>query len=162
MSDLVPVDVAAKPDEKFREYLKTKGMRLTTERETIVTEIFADHEHFDPEQLITRMKASQRPVSRASVYRTLGLLEEAGIIRKVARANDREVYEHDYGYPQHDHLICSKCGDLIEFHNKEIALIIERIATERGFRMSGHRLEVHGTCEECSRPPQRNHKLGMI
>ena len=162
MSDLAPVDVAAKPDDKFREYLQTKGMRLTTERETIVTEIFADHEHFDPEQLITRMKTAKHPVSRPTVYRTLGLLEEAGLIRKVARANDREVYEHDYGYPQHDHLICKKCGELIEFHNNEIAQIIDRIATERGFRMSGHRLEVHGTCEECSRPPQRNHKLGMI
>jgi len=162
VNDLVPVDVAAKPDEKFREYLKTKGMRLTTEREIIVTKIFADHEHFDPEQLITRLKTGERPVSRASIYRTLGLLEEAGLIRKVARANDREVYEHDYGYPQHDHLICKKCGELIEFHNEEIAQIINRIATERGFRMSGHRLEVYGTCEDCSRPPRRNHKLGMI
>lgn len=162
MSELVPVDVAATPEEKFREYLRTKGKRLTTERETIVREIFADHEHFDPEQLIVRMKGVEKSASRASVYRTLTLLEEAGLIRKVARANDREVYEHDYGYPQHDHLICKKCGDLIEFHNDEIAQIIARIATERGFRMSGHRLEVHGTCEACSRPPKRNHKLGMI
>lgn len=162
MSELAPVDVAATPVEKFREYLQTKKMRLTPPRETIIREIFADHEHFDPETLITRMKGGENSASRATIYRTLELLEDAGLIRKVARANDREVYEHDYGYPQHDHLICDTCGELIEFHNEDIAQIIEKIATERGFRMSGHRLEVYGTCESCSRPPKRNHKLGLI
>ena len=83
--------------------------------------------------------------------------------RKVARANDREVYEHDYGYPQHDHLICKKCGDMIEFPNEVIAEVLEKIAADHGFRMSAHRLEVEGICANCSRPPQRVHrKLDMI
>ena len=166
MSDFAPQDVAVSPVEKFREYLGTKGKRLTQERETIVREIFADHDHFDSDQIVARLskpRVSGGRVSRATIYRTLSSLEEAGLIRKVARANDREVYEHDYVYPQHDHFICSKCSKLVEFRNDEISLILERVASEHGFRMNGHRLEVNGICAECAKPPQRRHrKLDMI
>ena len=154
------------PVEKFREFLGTRGKRLTQERETIVREIFADHEHFDSDQIVARLTQPRRDggrVSRATIYRTLSSLEEAGLIRKVARANDREVYEHDYGYPQHDHFICEKCQQLVEFRNDEISAVMERVAADHGFRMSGHRLEVHGICAACAKPPaRRHHKLDMI
>jgi Fur family ferric uptake transcriptional regulator len=163
--ELSAVDVAVTPVEKFREFLLTRGMRLTPEREAIVTAVYSTHDHFDAEQWITdltRQKGASR-VSRSTIYRSLNLLVEAGLIRKVARSNDREVYEHDYGYPQHDHLICRKCGTMIEFLNTEVSELLERIAQERGFRMAGHRLEVDGVCAECSRPPKRQHrKLDMI
>ncbi len=165
MSDLASVDVAVSPREKFQEFLATKGKRLTQERALIVDEVFADHEHFDADQLVARLttRKTTPSVSRSTIYRTLAWLEEAGLLRKVARTNDRDVYEHDYGYPQHDHLICQKCGELIEFHNQAIFDLIEQVAAEHGFRMSGHRLEVSGRCEKCSRPPQRRHgKLSMI
>ena len=143
--------VAVSPVEKFREFLGTRGKRLTQERETIVREIFADHEHFDSDQIVARLT------------QTLSSLEEAGLIRKVARANDREVYEHDYGYPQHDHFICEKCNQLVEFRNDEISAVLVRVAADHGFRMSGHRLEVHGICAACAKPPtRRHHKLDMI
>jgi Fur family ferric uptake transcriptional regulator len=166
VSELAPQDVAVSPVEKFREFLATRSQRLTQEREVVVREIFADHEHFESEQIVARL-AKPGPnglrVSRATVYRTLGALEEAGLIRKVARANDREVYEHDYGYPQHDHLICDRCGTLVEFRNEEITAILERVAASHGFRMNAQRLAVSGMCAECARPPQRSHrKLDMI
>ena len=77
------------PIEKFREYLLTKKDRLTRERSIIVEEVFAQHEHFDADDLIARVgrDKSGRRVSRATVYRTLKLLEEAGLLRKVARPN---------------------------------------------------------------------------
>lgn len=163
MSELTAMSVAVPPVDKFREFLLTKGMRLTPEREAIVTAVYASHEHFDADVWIEKLERRKGGASRSTVYRTLSLLEEAGLIRKVARSNDREVYEHDYGYPQHDHLICKKCGDMIEFPNEVIADVLERIAAEHGFRMSGHRLEVEGICANCSRPPQRMHrKLDMI
>lgn len=166
VTDLAPENVSSAPAEKFREYLATQGMRLTQERDIIVREIFADHEHFDTDQIVarlTRNRADVNRVSRATVYRTIGFLEDAGLIRKVARSNDREVYEHDYGYPQHDHFICEKCNSLIEFRNEQISEILESIAADHGFRMTGHRLEVHGICSQCARPPSRRHrKLDMI
>lgn len=165
MSDLGVVEVAVSPVDKFREYLLTRGKRLTTERETIVNEVFASHEHFDADQLVGRLsqRTDGRRVSRSTVYRTLLWLVEAGLLRTVARANDREVYEHDYGYPQHDHLICKKCGTLVEFHQPDIAAAIDAVAHQHSFRVASHRLEVYGVCDRCSRPATPRHrKLDMI
>lgn len=166
MSDFSAVEVAISPVDKFREFLATKGQRLTQEREIIVEEVFSSHEHFDVDQLVSRLsnrENGRRVVSRSTVYRAINRLEEAGLIRKVARSEGREVFEHDYGYPQHDHLICQKCGTLIEFHNEQIARLIEEIAMQHEFRHTGHRLEVYGTCAECCRPPKRRHrKLDLL
>lgn len=165
MQQLGSVEVAVSPADKFREYLATRGKRLTPERATIVEEVFATHEHFDADQLVTRLgqRTDGRNVSRSTVYRTLMWLVEAGLLRPVARSRDREVYEHDYGYPQHDHLICKKCGRMTEFHNAEVSRTLEDVALQHGFRMDAHRLEVYGLCAECSRPPRHRHrKLDMI
>ena len=160
MSDLSAIDVAVSPVEKFAEYLSTKGKRLTQERRTVVEEVFSSHEHFDADELVARLRPR---VSRPTVYRHLADMEAAGLLRKVARPNRSDVYEHDYGYPQHDHMLCKKCGDLIEFPNEQIADMLEEIATQHGFRMPGHRLVVYGTCDKCSRAPQRRHrKLDMV
>ena len=139
MNDLSTLPTAISPAEKFREYLVTKGQRMTRERDIIVEEVFANHEHFEPDDLIERLghRTDGRRVSRSTVYRTLTSMEECGLLRKVARPNGREVYEHDYGYPQHDHLICRKCQKLIEFPNGEIAAVVEKVAAELGFRLTG-------------------------
>ena len=157
MSDFSSVNVSASPLDKFQEFLTTKGLRLTRERAIIVEDVFSQHEHFESEELVTRL--AERRVSRSTVYRTLSLLEEAGLLRKVARPHDREVYEHDYGYPQHDHFICNKCGTLVEFRNQSISDVLEQEAAQHGFRMTGHRLEVYGTCDRCSRPNRKHPKL---
>ncbi|MGH7200249.1 MAG: Fur family transcriptional regulator [Planctomycetaceae bacterium] len=165
MGEFASVDVAVSPVDKFQEFLMTRGMRLTHERAVIVEEVFSTHEHFDADQLAARLSHAQtgRRVSRPTVYRTLKALEEAGLLRKVARAEGREVWEHDYGYPQHDHLICSKCRRLIEFRNERISEILENIAATYQFRVEGHRLEVYGLCDDCARPPKRRHrKLDMV
>jgi len=150
--------------EKYREFLASKGLRMTRERAIVVEEIFSSHEHFDAEQLIERLAHSRdKRVSRSTTYRALKNLEEAGLIRKVARQDNREIYEHDYGYPQHDHLICRRCGTLIEFHNEAINDVLEEVAQRHGFRMEGHRLEVSGLCDRCSRPPEtRPKKLNLL
>ncbi len=165
VSDLGRVEVSATPKEKFAEYLATRKMRLTAEREEIVDEVFSHHEHFDAEELVVRLtsKSRGRRVSRSTVYRTLNSLEEAGLLRKVARTNDREIYEHDYGYPQHDHLICRVCGELEEFRNEAISDLLRAQSESAGFLMEGHRLEVSGVCLKCRRAPVRSHrKLDMV
>ncbi|MFT5092539.1 MAG: Fur family ferric uptake transcriptional regulator, partial [Porticoccaceae bacterium] len=131
MSDIATLDKTVSPADKFREYLTTKRMKFTRERDIILDEVFSDHEHFDTDQLVMRLsgRSDGKQVSRATVYRTLGAMEEAGLLRKVARPNGREVWEHDYGYPQHDHMVCDKCGELFEFHNEEISTLIEKIAS---------------------------------
>lgn len=165
MAELGLVDVAVSPVEKYREFLATKGQRMTRERAIIVEEVFDSHEHFDADQLIQRLSQRQdsRRVSRSTIYRALGSLEQAGLIRKVARQDEKDVYEHDYGYPQHDHFICNRCGTLIEFENAVINEILVEISREYGFRMEGHRLEVQGLCRECAGPPiTRPKKLNLL
>lgn len=163
-SDLPSVEVSASPRDKFEEFLATRSLRLTPERAAIVDEVFSSHRHFDGDELTARLinRKGDVRVSRATVYRTLRLMVEAGLLRRVARPNGREVYEHDYGYPQHDHFICRECGQLIEFHNAVISGVLEEVAANHGFRVSGHRLEVYGLCENCSRPQRRHSKLDLL
>jgi Fur family transcriptional regulator, ferric uptake regulator len=162
--DLPAVEVAASPREKLEEFLATRGLRLTQERSAILEEVYSSHLHFDGDELAARLV--NRPgavrVSRATVYRALRLMVEAGLLRRVARPNGREVYEHDYGYPQHDHFICRLCGELIEFQNGAISDILEEVAAKNSFRVSGHRLEVYGLCSKCSRPQRRHSKLDLL
>lgn len=157
MVKLKPVDVAISPAEKFREFLVTRGQRLTTERRFIVDEIFAQHAHFDVDQLVARLSQRDdgRRVSRSTIYRTVASLEEAGLLRKIARPDGRDLYELRYGYPQHDHLICRETGKLIEFHSPELDEILQRVAAQHGFRMEGHRLEVYGLSREAYQPKTR-------
>ncbi|MCA8982961.1 MAG: Fur family transcriptional regulator [Planctomycetaceae bacterium] len=165
MSNLGAVPVSASPKEKFREFLATRNQRLTPEREIIVDEVFSNHEHFDADQLVARLsqRGLKKRVSRSTIYRALQSMDEAGLLRKVARPNGSEIWEHDYGYPQHDHLICRKCGELEEFHNEQIKTLLASVADQHGFFMEGHRLEVFGVCEKCRRAPGRRHgKLDMI
>ena len=165
MSDLESVSVAVSPRDKFREYLSTQNKRLTRERDIVLEQVFSSHEHFDREELVSTLTTSSgdRRVSRATVYRTLQELERSGLLRKVARANGRDVFEHDYGYPQHDHLICGECGSLTEFPATEISKVVSAVSATHGFRQSGLRLEVYGTCDECCRGSRGRHpKLDML
>jgi len=165
VGELSALEVLVTPVDKFREFLRTKGLRLTPEREAVVRAVYATHDHFDADHWVSTLalEKGKKQASRSTIYRTLDKMVDAGLIRRVARVNDRAVYEHDYGYPQHDHLICKKCQKLIEFPNEEIAAVVQKVAEEHGFRMTGHRLEVEGLCSECARPPRRSHrKLEMI
>jgi len=146
------VEVSQTPLARFEEYLQSKGMRMTQQRRTLVEQVFAQHHHFDADQLLAELAkdGSQRKVSRPTVYRTLGELVESGLLRKMDLGG-RAVYEHDYGYPQHDHLYCEQCHRLIEFHSKEIQEIRDDVGQQHRFRVSGHRLIISGICEDCQR-----------
>ena len=94
---------------------------MTSQRQIIVNEVFSHHDHFDAEDLMyhLRERISSREVSRPTVYRTLGELVEAGLLRRMV-LRDRYVYEHEYGYPEHDHLYCQSCHQLFEFHTEAL------------------------------------------
>jgi Fur family transcriptional regulator, ferric uptake regulator len=150
------VPVAMTPRQRFEEYLQHRGMRNTEQRRTLVEHIFAHHQHFDADQLIEQLPAKGEPgyVSRPTVYRTLAEFVDAGLLRKFELAG-RAVYEHDYGYPQHDHLYCTQCHRLFEFETDELGTLLTRVAHEQGFQVRGHRLLVHGICAECGASAKR-------
>ncbi|HEX6962668.1 MAG TPA: transcriptional repressor [Lacipirellula sp.] len=148
---LSAVKVSSSPQERFSEYLQSKGKRITQQRRALVDHVFERHDHFDADELIANVARLDfgGKVSRPTVYRTLNELVEAGLLRRMSLGG-RAVYEHDYGYPQHDHLHCTICDRLIEFQSEELQRICEAVGREHRFRITGQRLIVTGVCHDCS------------
>jgi Fur family ferric uptake transcriptional regulator len=157
------VEVSLAPRERFEEFLQSRGKRITQQRRIIVDEVFKRHDHFDAEDLILHLGKVQTGsrVSRPTVYRTLSELVDAGLLRSMTLLG-RTVYEHDYGYPQHDHLHCQKCNKLIEFHSDEVTQIGEALARQYQFRVTGHRLIFMGICADCRVPTRPRRRLDLV
>lgn len=158
------VEVALTPQQRFEEFLRKEGMRMTRPRRQIVDQVFSRHEHFDAEDLYQQLKAelnrSDIP-GRATVYRTLSDLVQSGLLREMD-FNGRKVYEHDYGYPQHDHLHCQKCDKLIEFSSDELKELRDAVAQQHQFRVTGHRFIVEGICADCHRQRRQTRRQHLI
>ena len=159
--DLSPARAAESPEDKFREFLEIRGEKLTEQRRVLVRHIFNSHKHFDADELVADLRQSGRRVSRSTVYRTLRLMVEAGLLREL-RLTNRSAYEHAYGYPSHDHMHCTECGAVIEFDNEEIRRVREAIAQQHGFRPSNHKFIITGQCGDCLRSRSRRRKLDLI
>ena len=155
-SSLGSVPVKPQPLERFVEFLKGRGKRMTQQRKLIVEEVYSHHDHFDADELMEHLQEliSQRKVSRPTVYRTLSELVEAGLLRKMSLGG-RSVFEHDYGYPRHDHLHCQVCNRLIEFQSSDLERIRDQVAKQHEFQVVGHRLFVTGICSECRKRQKR-------
>ena len=158
-AELQPLQVDKSPEEKFREFLAIRGEKLTAPRRTLVRHVFDAHKHFDADELTAELQERGEKVSRSTVYRTLRLLVDAGLLREL-RLTNRTAYEHDYGYPSHDHLHCSECGTIVEFSNEDIRTLREAISCSHGFRASGHKFVITGICEPCRR--SRNNRRRPI
>ncbi len=158
---MTPIPTTESPEEKFREFLEIRGEKLTEPRRVLIRHIFDAHKHFDADELVADLRLAGRQVSRSTVYRTLRLLVEANLLREL-RLNNRSAYEHDYGYPSHDHLHCSECNEVVEFCNDGIRQLREAISLEHGFRATGHRFLITGVCQACSRKRSPRRRLDLI
>jgi Fur family transcriptional regulator, ferric uptake regulator len=160
---LPAVRVGQSPVEKFREYLASRStpQRFTDQQRDLVEHVFARHSHFDADQLAKDLEDAGLNISRATVYRTLGKLVDAGMLRKL-EIGTKTYYEHDYGYPQHEHLVCGTCGKMIEFQHPAIESAIEEICGQHQFQMAGHTLVIRGTCVDCNRARASNRRLDLI
>jgi Fur family ferric uptake transcriptional regulator len=134
----------------LREYIHKNGLRFTPEREAIVKEVFSRHDHFTVDELYLSLRR-KRPISRASLYRAIPLLIEAGLISEVFQDSGQTRYEHTYGHEHHCHLRCRICGEVIEFHEPFLEDLENRVAADHGYQSSGHRLEVLGCCPACQK-----------
>lgn len=160
---LEAVAVSMTPLQRFDEYLQSKGLRNTEQRKFLIEQVFNRHEHFDADQLIEQLppKGQANHVSRPTVYRTLREFVDAGLLNRF-ELDGRSVYEHDYGYPEHDHLYCTKCRKLIEFTSEEILQIRESVAKKHLFRVRDHRFIIHGVCDECTKQRSRGRKQDRV
>lgn len=135
--------------EIFKEYIQARNLRYTPEREKILQEILAIQGHFDVDELFLRLRRQGSKISKASIYRTLPLLVDCGLIREVDYTDGHWHYEAIYGYPHHCHLRCLKCGALVEFEEPLMTCVEQKLAWQFGYLIERHTLEVQGYCPQC-------------
>jgi Fur family ferric uptake transcriptional regulator len=139
---------------RFQEYLLQQGLKLTSERSALLREIFSTHYHFEADELLFKMKEKSVKISRATVYRTLELLVKSNMVRRVHLGEDHYHYEHVSGNSHHDHLICTICGGVIEFHDELLEQRQREICEKKKFTPTFHNLQILGVCDSCRRKGQ--------
>lgn len=137
-------------EDRFREFLRERDLLLTASREAILQEFYRIHEHIEADELLFRLKRGGHDVSRATVYRTLDLLVQAGLARRVSLGKDHAYYEHILGREAHEHMICLGCDRVIEWVDLELRDLLARNCRERSFRPARHSLQIFGYCEDCA------------
>jgi len=135
--------------ERVHAYLAEKGLRRTPQRDAIVQAAFATTEHYTAEELLTMARKVDRSVSRATVYRTLPLLVECGVLREMDFGKDYKFYDPNYlEHPSHNHLICVDCNRIVEFEDQHIDLLESCITKRLGFSLASKNLRIEASCDE--------------
>ncbi len=136
-------------EDKFKEFLVAKKFKFTAERQAVLNRVFANHKHFEADELLVDLRLNDLKISKATIYRTLALLVESGLLREVISGERHAHYEHVYGHEHHDHMVCNICGKIIEFVDYRIEKLQEEVCKKNNFIADSHRLQIHGTCEDC-------------
>lgn len=134
---------------RFQSFLRGQSLKLTGERVALVREIFSTHYHFDADELLLKMKEKDIKISRATIYRTLELLVKSGMVRRVHLGEDHYHYESVGPDSHHDHLVCTTCGDVIEFHDDSLEQRQQDICAKFKFHPTFHNLQILGVCNQC-------------
>src|SRR5687768_48166 len=132
----------------FRRYLHDQRLKFTPERAMILDAALRKTSLFEPEQLVDDLKKAGQRVSRATVYRTLAHLQDAGILKQVFFDNKQSYYEVIAGRQTHDYLICVATGKVIEFDSQRLKQLRDEICKEHGFDPLSHRFQIFGTSPE--------------
>ena len=124
--------------EKFKNALRKENLKLTKQRLAILDNIVNNSGHRECDEIYDQLKTDGENVSRATVYRTVAILEKYSILRKLELGDGRARYEYKFGKGHHDHMICVETGDIIEFMSEEIETIQDKIAKEHGYEIIKH------------------------
>jgi Fur family ferric uptake transcriptional regulator len=147
--------------DKFLDFLNKKNLRITSQRQAIIDTVFSTEEHFTAEQLLEWSQRRDKSVSRATVYRTLPLLTESGLVREMDFGKDYKFYDPNYAaHPNHSHLICQDCDKIVEFESEKISKIEDEISQRLGFSIKSERLQITGSCDELKRLGACKNKTG--
>jgi Fur family ferric uptake transcriptional regulator len=125
------------------------GGRRSGKRETIVSIFLQQNGHLSADELVRIIRAEDARISRATIYRTLQWMVDAGIARRVDFGEGRLRFEHAYRHPRHFHLVCKSCNQSFEFLSSDIEALIEEVSAARGFSPRQSVIQIHGTCEAC-------------
>jgi len=133
----------------YLESLRPAGSKRSSKRDFIVNVFLRQEGHLTADDLVDLIRREDQRISRATIYRTLQWMVDAGIARKVDFGEGRFRFEHSYRHPRHFHLICKTCNRSFEFLSSDIEALIEEVAGARNFAPRQSVLQIHGTCEAC-------------
>ena len=136
---------------RFERFLRGRGLKLTEERKSLLSAIFQWDHHFDADELHMSLKQRGQDISRATVYRTLDLLIQSGLVRKQSLGDQHAHYEAVRGNEHHDHLICLNCGKIIEFFREDLEALQDSICEAHHFKPLHHSHQIFGLCESCQK-----------
>lgn len=137
------------PQDVFADYLANQNLKMTPQRRLILDTFLKQNAHLSSEELYAKVKKRDKSVGQATVYRTLKLLNESGLIEPLDFADGVTRYELSYGESHHDHLICERCGKNIEILDTTIEHRQEELAKEHGFTLLKHKMYLYGICKDC-------------
>lgn len=138
--------------QRFLSFLETKALRMTSPRMAIIDTVFSTTEHFTADQLLEWSRKRDASVSRATVYRTLPLLTESGLVREMDFGKEHKFYDPNYAdHPHHNHIICKDCQRIVEFESEQIARLEDEIVNKLGFSVADQRLQITGSCDSLRR-----------
>ena len=138
--------------QRIYEFLEAKGLRKTTQRDAIIEAAFGTTEHYTADDLLVMAKKFDTSVSRATVYRTLPLLVESGLLREMDFGRDHKFYDPNYiDHPNHNHLICLDCGKIVEFEDVHIDTLETCISRRLGYSPIGKIVRIEAKCDELQR-----------
>lgn len=142
-------DFRAEAWRAFRLFLKGRGERVTEPRRIVLYRVLSREDHFRADELAGDLAEGPDRVSRGTVYRTLALLSEAGIVREIRDSDTHVHYETAFGRAHHEHLICDRCGRFVEFSDEDLRKHIDRACRNNHFLQRTHRVAVFGLCDQC-------------
>ncbi|HEX5789881.1 MAG TPA: transcriptional repressor [Luteolibacter sp.] len=130
-------------------FIQRKQLRRTGQRDRIVEEVFSRDDHFTAEELYERVRRAHSGVSRATIYRTLALLVEAGLLREIDLGESETTYDPNFlDKPSHNHLVCIDCGKVLEFEDANIDTLNDCVTRRLGYRPVEHTLTIKASCEQ--------------
>jgi Fur family ferric uptake transcriptional regulator len=135
--------------ERLKSILHNEGLRYTNQRQEIWNELLSSTEHRDAEEIYYTLINRGIKVSRATVYRTIDVLVKNGLIDKLEIGDGKARFEYNDKYKHHDHLICTSCGKIVEFHDPDIEKCQRKIARNHKFELLHHSHQLFGICEDC-------------
>jgi len=136
---------------ELNRFIAGKGLKNTKQREAVAEVFFSTTGHISAEELYQKVSKKHPGIGLTTVYRTLKLLTEAGLAKERRFGEPQGVFEKEDSDKHHDHLICTRCGKIIEFKNPKIEKLQDEVASKYGFVVEDHKMELYGLCSNCTK-----------
>ena len=143
--------------KKFKNILKDENLKMTPQRVEVFRQVCDSNKHQESEEIFISLRKRDINISRATVYRTMDILYQHDLVQRMDIGDGKWRYEHWLDYNQHDHLICIRCGTIVEFLNTQMEEIQNNVAKKFDYELIRHVHQLFGLCKQCRKTPVSVH-----